>query len=92
MTLNASKAWFYIHPGIVNKAVIIAGVMEPPQQHNNQQKPTIIGKQIKWHRLMPAHSYTVKKLHCLSDKKLQLQPNKLTVTQSPEKDDQIMFD
>ena len=92
MTLNTNKAWLYIHPDIVNKAVVIAGVMEPPQQHSNQQKPTIIGKQIKWHRLMPAHSYTVKKLHCLSDKKLQLQPNKLTVTQSPEKDDQIMFD
>ena len=71
---------------------VIAGVMKHHQQHSNEQKPTIIGKQMKWHRLMPAHSYTVKKLHCLSDKKLQLQPNKLTVTQSPQKDDQIMFD
>ena len=92
MTLHASKACFYIHPGIVNKAGVIACVMAPPQQHINQPKPTIIGKQMKWHRVLPAHSYTVKKLHSLSDKKLQLQPNKLTVTQSPQKDDQIMFD
>ena len=62
-----------LHPGRQCQQMhVIAGVMEPHQQHSNEQKPTIIGKQMKWHRLMPAHSYTVKKM-TLSDKKIQLQ-------------------
>jgi hypothetical protein len=67
MTLHASKACFYIQLGILNKPGVIASVLAPPQQHSNQRKPTIIGKQIKWSMFFQ---------QCFSDKKIQLRSQK----------------